>query len=273
MIVQTAPAGAPRFVMTMKEHCAFAGQAARAFGNAEFEPVAPREEMLYLVDNHDRGWFAIDEAPGRNPETGLPWNLTETPRAISIRTLNGSPDALEAHHPYCGLLAAMHMYGVYRGRFGLSQRQLIENVPAEWRARFDAELDRLAERQAAMKTALADDPATAAWVAPDRLMQSYKQLQFFDTLALYFNLTGASERGPAAFPCVPRSATGDVTVRVTPLDAETYAFDPFPFRAEGVQLILAGRSMRPVDGDDAALAAALRSTPASTQKISVVSAA
>jgi len=44
MIVQTAPAGAPHFVMTMKAHCAFAGQAARAFGNAEFEPVAPRDE-------------------------------------------------------------------------------------------------------------------------------------------------------------------------------------------------------------------------------------
>jgi hypothetical protein len=272
MIVQTAPAGAPRFVMTMKAHCAFAGQAARAFGNAEFEPVAPRDEMLYLVDNHDRGWFAIDEAPGRNPETGLPWNLTETPRAISIRTLNGSPDALEAHHPYCGLLAAMHMYGVYSGRFGLSERRLIESVPAEWRPRFEAELDRLAERQAAMKTALAGDPATTAWVAPDRLMQSYKQLQFFDTLALYFNLTCAGERASAGFPCVPRSATDDVTVRVTPLGAEAYAFDPFPFRAEGVQLTLEGRGMRPVDGDDAALAEAIRRTPVSTQRVTVVSA-
>ena len=33
----------------------FAGQLARLFGNDRFEPVEPREEMLYLIDHHDHG--------------------------------------------------------------------------------------------------------------------------------------------------------------------------------------------------------------------------
>ena len=55
MIVQTAPEGAPRFIITMAEHTSFAGQLARVFGNDRFEPVEPREEMLYLIDHHDHG--------------------------------------------------------------------------------------------------------------------------------------------------------------------------------------------------------------------------
>ena len=60
MIVQTAPNGAPHFVIPMAEHTAFAGALARAFGNDAFEPVAPREEMLYVIDHHDAGWADYD---------------------------------------------------------------------------------------------------------------------------------------------------------------------------------------------------------------------
>ena len=73
MLVQTAAEGGPHFVITMREHCAFAGAMARAFGNEDFEPLVPREEMLYLVTNHDEvWWYPLDEAPGRDPATGLP---------------------------------------------------------------------------------------------------------------------------------------------------------------------------------------------------------
>ena len=56
MIVQSAPENGPRLVITMVEHTALAGQAARAFGNDRFETVSPADEMLYVIDNHDAGW-------------------------------------------------------------------------------------------------------------------------------------------------------------------------------------------------------------------------
>jgi hypothetical protein len=272
MIVQTALEGAPRLVITMVEHGAFAGRLARAFGNEAFEPVAPRDEMLYVIDHHDWGWREIDERPGRTPATGLPWNLAETPRALSIRTLEGSPDFNEAHHPYCGLLSAMHMWGVYMGRYGLSDDLLIDLVPQEHRPAFDAALERLVQRQARLREQLARDPETAAWVEDGHLFQNYKQLQFFDTLALYFNFTGAADRRPAQFGHVPRSAGEDATVAIRPVDEVTYALAPFPFSTSGIRVSFCGRSMSPVSGDDEDLRETLRRAPMQEQTVRLVAA-
>jgi hypothetical protein len=41
MIIQTAPAGAPRLAIMMYEHTALSGQFARAFGNDRFESSSP----------------------------------------------------------------------------------------------------------------------------------------------------------------------------------------------------------------------------------------
>jgi Protein of unknown function (DUF3891) len=272
MLVQTAVDGGPHFVITMREHCAFAGAMARAFGNADFEPLAPREEMLDLVTHHDEGWWhPLDEAPGRDPATGLPWHLTHTPREVTVRILSASPDALEKHHPYCGLLSAMHMYGIYRGRFGLSDQHVVETIQPPWRARFETELHMLEQRQAELTARLAADPVTAAWVEPAHLMQNYKQLQFFDMLALYFNATPPGHRAPTEIARVPRSATQDVTIRITPLTDEVYAFEPYPFGTEEVVVTMTGRAMRPAC-DVAALTAAMRITPTSTQTVRFVAA-
>src|ERR1700678_2090055 len=49
MIIQTAPAGAPRLAIMMYEHTALCGQFARVFGNDDFEPLAPLDLMVYVV--------------------------------------------------------------------------------------------------------------------------------------------------------------------------------------------------------------------------------
>ena len=270
MIVQTAPAGEPRFVIKMAEHTAFAGALARVFGNDRFEPVRPLEEMLYVIDHHDHGWFDFDEAPGRDPETGLPWNLVGTPREILLETGKRSPAFNSKHSAYAGLLSSMHIWGLYNGRYGYSEQVLLNQIPGEFRADYDTMLDAQLSHQAALKEVLASEPETAALVEEGPLFQNYKQLQFFDTLALYFNCTGAAERKPAAFTHVPMSATDDVTVTVTPIDGTTYAFDPHPFQEPDVAIGFAGRYMAPT-ADEAELATAM-AAPAEKQQLRLVAA-
>ena len=269
MIVQTAPAGEPRFVIKMAEHTAFAGALARAFGNDRFAPVSPREEMLYVIDHHDHGWFDFDETPGRDPETGLPWNLVGTPREILLESGKRSPAFNSRHSAYAGLLSSMHIWGLYNGRYGYSEQVLLNQIPGEFRADYDQMLDQQLSHQDALKEVLAGDPETADWVEEGRLFQNYKALQFFDTLALYFNCNGAADRGPADFTHVPMSAAEDVTVTVTPVDSDTYAFDPFPFRESGMTVGFDGRYMNPVDsrrtGSSAAMAA-----PVEEQRVHLV---
>jgi hypothetical protein len=121
MMVQTAPDQEPSFVITMKEHLDLCGQLARAYGNDRFESLNPYNEMLYVVENHDRGWDDYDQNPGIDPSTGLPYLMSRTPAVESVKTNRGSPDFNEAHNGYCGLLSSMHTWGLYNKRYGFTQ--------------------------------------------------------------------------------------------------------------------------------------------------------
>ncbi len=121
MMCQTAPQGEPHFVNTMLEHTTMCGQMARAFGNDRFELPAPFPEVLYVVENHDRGWDTYDRNPAIDPDTRLPYIMVKTPIPDLVKTNRGSPDFNEAHNPYCGLLSSMHTVGLYNGRYGFSK--------------------------------------------------------------------------------------------------------------------------------------------------------
>jgi Protein of unknown function (DUF3891) len=251
MISQTAPQGEPHFVLTMAQHTEMCGQMARAFGNDRFAAPAPFDEVVYLVENHDRGWDPYDANPGLDPATRVPYIMARTPTPDAVKTNRGSPDFNEAHHPYCGLLSSMHSWGLYNGRYGFSkfvprtQTTTSISVADVHRPLIDAMLAYEEARQARLKAALAADPATRAWVEERHLFQNYKQLQFFDTLALYFNRIHPSERGEATFEHVPLSATEDTPVTVRPRGPGVYEVSPFPFAAPSAEYAFAGRPIEP----------------------------
>lgn len=245
MIIQTAPAGMPRLAVMMHEHTALSGQFARAFGNAEFEPIAPLDLVVYIIGHHDAGWAAFDRDPATDPATGLPYNLTETPAEHIAPTSKGSPDFNSRHHPYCGLLSSMHSWGIYNGRYGLSKMVLVDRIPPEGRPIVNAMLAQELARQDQLKAELARTPETAGWIEEKHLFQNYKQLQFCDTLALYFNRVHASERVAQAFEHVPMSRDHDTTVTVTPRGDGVYGLAPFPFACTGATFAFAGRAISP----------------------------
>ena len=121
MMVQNAPDGAAHFISTMAEHNDLCGQFARAFGNDEFEPIDPYEEMLYAVSHHDRGWETWDSNPGLDPKLNLPAGLGGTPPPKGVEANRLSPEFNERHHAYCGLLVSMHSWGLFNARYGFSE--------------------------------------------------------------------------------------------------------------------------------------------------------
>src|SRR5215468_2238273 len=209
MIIQTVPEGQPRLAVMMYEHTALAHQFAREFGNARFEPAQPADLMCHAVLHHDAGWFEFDRDPMTDPKTALPYNLVDTPPEHITVTSRRSPDYNEQQHPFCGLISSMHSWGLYNGRYGLSSMVLIDKVPPPERPLAQRMLDDELARQARLKAELAQDPKTSAWIEDKRLFQNYKQLQFFDTLALYFNRTHPRERGEVTFEHVPLSGEQD----------------------------------------------------------------
>jgi hypothetical protein len=235
--------------------------------------LEPRSEALYAVEIHDRGWDDYDANPKLDPETGLPYSLARTPQVDSLKTITGSPDFAERHHPYSGVLVSMHTWGLHNKRYGFSQfvvRQRTTTsitVSEAHKAEAQARLARELERQERLKSMVAADSTTRSWVQPSRLMQNYKQLQFFDTLGLYFHLRQEAERGEEVYIHVPQSAEADVNVTVRSLGQGRYSLAPFPFANDNLKLVCRGRYVRPFPAGEgpADLGAALRSMTTDSQ--------
>ena len=269
MIVQSVPEGqegGPRFVITLQEHLDLVGQLSRAFGNDQFETGVPKDEFLYVVRWHDKGWVETDENPPLDPRTRLPYNLVETPFSMLVEIGPKSPDYNERHHPYCGLIDSMHIWGLYHGRYGLSDKMILDFVPAEDRPKVDAMLEHEFDRQERLKAELATDPNTTSWVQKDNLFRNYKLLQFFDTLALYFNCTHDAARTETTFENVPLDVHNDTSITIRRVDANVYSLDPNPFAEDGFEAYFEGRLMRPFPADeDPDMAEVMRTTPVERQ--------
>src|SRR5262245_50716488 len=271
MIIQTAPPGQPRLAVMMHEHTALSGQFARAFGNDRFEPVWPNDLMFYVVSHHDAGWAEFDRDPVTDETTGLPYNLIETPAEYIIVTSRRSPDFNERHHPYCGLMSSMHSWGLYNGRYGLSNMVLIDRIPPHDRPLAERMLAGELERQDRLKAELAKDPQAAPWLERNHLFQNYKQLQFLDTLALYFNRIHPRERGEQRFEHVPLNSQEDVVVTVRPRERGVYELSPYPFAADSAEFAYAGRLIEPAQQEkNGGWTQALRSAPTQCESFRLV---
>jgi hypothetical protein len=262
MIIQTAPSGEARLAIKMHEHTALAGQFARAFGNDRFSPVSPRELMVYVTSNHDAGWAEFDRDPITDSRTRLPYNLIETPAEYITVTSRKSPEFNEKHHAYCGLMSSMHSWGLYNGRYGLSNLVLIDKIPPEDRPLADQMLAGEIKRQEKLKAELAKDSDTAEWLDKQHFFQNYKQLQFFDTLALYFNRIHPTERTEQRFENVPLDGTNDTAITIRPNGRGVYEVSPFPFSANNSEFAYAGRPITPAqNGEGGHWTSVLSETP------------
>ena len=249
MMIQTATSDNRRFISTMLEHLDLCHQFVLAFGNDEFEDPIPHEEFIYTVKNHDRGWDDFDRKPVLDNKSGFPCGLGSGPVPGVVTTSKLSPDFNESEHRYCGLLSSMHSWGLYNERYGYSQFRVLDGgksvpVPPGQEDNVKGLLDGELERQGQLKEKLASNSQTRDWVEEKNLTRNYKLLQFFDTLALYFNMRHSGEHKEEIFVHVPETVEKDVEISVLPLGDNQYRFTPFPFKGNELVVHLSGRYFR-----------------------------
>ena len=102
------------------------------------------------------------------------------------------------------------------------------------------------------------------------LFHAYKQLQFFDTLSLYFHMKPEGERGEGEFLNVPRSPGDDVTITAKELGGGRYEIAPYPFASDELTVSTEGRYLAPSDEPD--MAALMAATDISTQTVTLCAA-
>lgn len=234
MIVSSKASQEIGHVVLQSDHAQLASQFALAFGNDQFEAPSPAELMQFLVLHHDRGWDETDAQIGRNPKTRLPYSLVQTPLGELLTSGPRSVAFNRQHHPYCGLLCAMHVWGLFNGRYGLSDKIVVQMLEGEARARVELMLGTIRAEEAELRAQLATDPTMRPFLEEKKLMQNYKLLQLFDTLSLYFNDHAGREHDypEASFLNVPQDAHRDRTLSLKPLGDRTFRLSPFPFKAQ-----------------------------------------
>ncbi len=271
MIIQSSPTGQPHLVIRQVDHARLAGQFAAAFGNDTFAPLEPKALMEFVTAHHDEGWIELDAKAPRDPETNLPYQFSETPRAWVVPVHARSPEFNERHHPFCGLLASMHTWGLYHGRYGLAERATIDSISPADKPAVLAMLQSELTRQARLQNQLGADEATRAWADDSLLFNCYQQLQFFDTLSLYFCMGDPAAPRQAVFRRVPLALGTDVTVTLRPLRRGFYSLSPYPFAEDFLKISLTGRYLLPVP-PPANLARALAEAPEELQTATLVDA-
>jgi hypothetical protein len=242
MIIQTAPAGSPRLAIMMYEHTALCGQFARAFGNDDFEPLAPLDPMVYVVSHHDAGWTEFDRDPVTDEKTGLPYNLIETPAEYITVTSRQSPDFNERQHPFCGLISSMHSWGLYNGRYGLSDHVLIKKFPEKERPLAERMLD------GELRATAAAEGGDRQKIPAVRLARREEIVPKLQAAAIpRYARALFQSRPPRASAARRRSSTcraaltEDTTVTIRPQEPGVYALSPFPFAPDGAEFAFAGR--------------------------------
>ena len=270
MIVQSASLGQGSLVIQQQEHARLALRIAQIWGNDTFAPLHPRSLMEFVVEHHDDGWNAVDPKLGRNADTGLPYNLIQTPFHYLMETGPGGPTLAETHHPYCGLLVSMHTYGLYNGRFGMSDKIFVNMISADKKPVAMAMLDTERARQERLRVQLQADPAFSALVEDEALFHNYKLLQFFDTLSLYFNMTHEAARGDSTFLNVPVQVGEDTQVEIRRIEKGVYGLSPYPFQRDPITVYFEGQRISPQESDEA-LAGAMKNTPLEVETIRFVS--
>ncbi|MDH3293542.1 MAG: DUF3891 family protein [Acidimicrobiia bacterium] len=264
-----APDGT-HLVLTMEEHTAVAAELAQHFGgNDLFERPQPRELLIELVAEHDRGWAEIDRRAPRDPDTNLPWSVYDAPLAHSLAAGAGSIEHNERCHPYRGLVSSMHISGLYNGRFGLSEPPSLEHLSEDEQRQVAGFLETEESRRGRLRAGLAADPATAGWVARDRLMSSYKALQFFDRLALWLQVNHPTARPATIIPNVP-GAGSDHDLVIDQVDGERAMINPYPFDIDPLRVNLTGRFLQP-QPRQVDLADVLDRAPRTTQRVVLAS--
>jgi hypothetical protein len=214
-------------LISQVDHARLAARLAEHWGAGDFAPVVSRHEMLWAIDHHDDGWQAWETKPDVDPLTGRPRSFIEMPIDDSLAIWTGSIEIAAAAGPLEGYVVAGHFCAL--ARRAAAWKTLDPRLPAV--EEFVARYQRL--RDGWLVAWQAADPAGRTRAMAE---QALCQLQFFDSLSLWFCCAEATQSERVQTP-------GGPELTLTPLDAQRIAVEPWPLAVECLNLEVLGRAV------------------------------
>lgn len=99
--------------ISQPSHAWLSGQIMRAWGNAEFGPVTPYEDVCLGAEQHDMGWLEWEHSPTLNLATGRPHGFRELAVAAHTAIWRRGTELALALGRYPALLVSLHGTGLY----------------------------------------------------------------------------------------------------------------------------------------------------------------
>jgi hypothetical protein len=241
------------------EHGRVAGEFARFFKEEQVPESRRKEEVLWAISNHDRGWIDLDETPFWNDAEHLPYSFIDFPVVPKLTFYKRGLDEIEAETAYGALLCSLHF------------ERLIE-VSGEQSPELTAYLKDEEERRSRIHREL----ETRAPISEGELYYDARLLQFCDDLSLYLVLNEPGSPKSEEHPWWTDGFSGSEDFSFTSgraisaewQDASTLLLDPFPF-TQDVEIAYTIRRVSKETADSKGIAHAYSEAPDETCLITV----
>ncbi|WP_042197864.1 DUF3891 family protein [Paenibacillus camerounensis] len=242
------------------EHGRLAGELAKWFKDEQVPESVRRDEVLWSIANHDRGWIDLDETPFWNDAENAPYSFIDFPVVPKLTFYRRGLNEIEAVSPYGALLCSLHF------------ERLIEVSGEECPELEEYQKDE-AERRASIHRELEQ---RAVPIGEDELYYDARLLQFCDDLSLYMALNRPGSPKSEEHPWWKDGFSGSEDFKFTSgrvitaewQDEATLRLEPFPFTHE-VETVIILRKVSRKDITDKGIARAYRETPEEECRIMV----
>lgn len=216
-------------LITQPDHAFLSSRIMDFWGNEDFEAIAPKDEVLLAIREHDCGWEKTDSAADLNPKNGYPRSFMEMRPESQSEIWSECFERHVGERPYACALIALHFSE-------LNERTISRNPGNRVAVSLRDKIRKFLRRSLEIR---AGEGSLNGYLPPD-IRTNLRFLQVGDIISLALCRGSRS----VTIPGVPVNYLGDTAeVTLSSQDGLNYTVCPNPFSQDSLHFDIFGRRL------------------------------
>jgi len=216
-------------LITQPSHAFLSSRIMDFWGNEDFETIAPRDEVMLAIREHDCGWEETDSAADLNPKNGYPRSFMEMRPESQLEIWSECFEKYAGEYPYACALIALHFSE-------LNERTISRNPNNKAAVSLREKIREFLRRS--LEIRVGDESLNGC--LPADIQTNLRFLQVGDIISL--GLCHGSRS--VTIPGVPINYLGDtVEIALSSEDGLNYTICPNPFSQDSLHFEISGRKL------------------------------
>lgn len=216
-------------LITQPDHAFLSSRIMDFWGNKDFGIIAPGEEVMLAIREHDCGWEKTDSVADFNPENGYPRNFMEMRAEKQLEIWSECFERHAGKHPYACALIALHF-------FEFNERTISRDPHNEAAVSLREKIGEFLHRNPRIRAG----EENLNGHLPFDISTNLRFLQVGDIISLALCRGSKS----VSIPGVPVNYLGDTAeVTLSSQDGLNYTVRPNPFSREVLRFDISGRKL------------------------------